>query len=627
MNASAKLAIESEVAPPSAISFWTMARGFWSGEPSRTAWFLTASVLTILLCNLAVNIGLNRWNRWFFDALERKDGPTLFNAGLALIALIALGATFAVAMVRAKMTLQVRWRQWVTERLLDRWLSDQRYYKLAISDGSATSPESRITDDVRLATEPVVDCVAGFINSILCAVTFVGILFVVGGSLEMWGVVVPGYIAIAAVLYSCVVSATTFLVGQPLSAAVDRKNEAEAQFRFGLTRIRENVESIALIRGDKDELRRARDGFGGIAQQTLDVMRNHCNLTWVLNANAFFAGTFALLLAVPKYLTGDLSLGAMMQIGSAFTAVLGALNWFAENFIVIAQWRASARRVALLDDALDSLDFDDASAGGSRLTMGTSADDCVVLDWVSLTQRDGKIVVDEAELRIAPGERVLLDGESGTGKSTLVRAVAGLWPWGAGEIKLPAGARVGFVPQRPYVPLGSLRDAIAYPEPGADLDTDEALTAIKEAGLGYMADALDVEAKLDQTLSGGERQRIAFARLLLQKPEIIVMDEATAALDADSETRLLSLLFERLPRATVLSVGHRPALEALHTRKITLHREPSGARLGRSRSKKGKRLWEGVLRRPAPTTPVKEPVAISPPDAIAQALHRLTVSQ
>jgi vitamin B12/bleomycin/antimicrobial peptide transport system ATP-binding/permease protein len=230
--------IDNEVAPPSALAFWTMARGFWSGYESKGAWILTASALTILLCNLAVNIGLNRWNRWFFDALERKDRPTLFNASMALIPLVVLGAAFAVAMVRAKMTLQVRWRGRVTERLLERWLSDQRYYKLSISDGYATSPESRITDDVRLATEPVVDCAVGLINSMWGAITFVGILFVVGGSLEIWGVVVPGYIAIAALLYSSVVSAPTFLIGKPLSAAVDRKSESEAQFRFGLTRIR-----------------------------------------------------------------------------------------------------------------------------------------------------------------------------------------------------------------------------------------------------------------------------------------------------------------------------------------------------------------------------------------------------
>ncbi|MEQ1613971.1 MAG: ABC transporter ATP-binding protein/permease [Hyphomicrobiaceae bacterium] len=579
-----------------AMRFVATARGFWSGDGKRKAWLLTVGVFAILLCNLAVNVGLNRWNRWFFDALERKDGSSLYMASLTLLALVLAGAGFAVAMAMVKGTLQLRWRQWVTSRLLERWLSEQRYYKLALSDGAATSPEARIADDVRLATEPVVDFATGFTNAVLSALTFVSILFFVGGSITIAGYTIPGYIAIAALLYAIVVSTVTFLIGRPLSAAIDQKNEAEAQFRFGLTRIRENVESIALIRGDADELRRSREGFDGIAVRVLEVIRNTCNLTWVLNANAFLAGTFALLLATPKYLGGELSLGAVMQIGSAFTAVLSALNWFTENYIAVAQWRASARRVALLDEALDDLDFDRREHGGTRLTIGESPDECIVFDYVSLLHRDGKVVVDEANIRIAPGERVLLAGESGTGKSTLVRAVAGLWPWGNGEIQLPRGATVGFVPQRPYMPLGTLREALAYPLSGADIDDETARNALEQAGLVYMADQLDEPASLDQTLSGGERQRIAFARLLLQKPEVIVMDEATAALDVESETRLLKLLFEKLPLATVLSVGHRPGLEALHTRKIVLRRETSGARIEDPPELKA-RLWRAILPR------------------------------
>lgn len=580
----------------SAVRFVAAARGYWSGPTRRQAWLLTISVFAILLCNLAVNVGLNRWNRWFFDALERKDGTSLTTACLTLAALVLAGAGFAVAMAKIKGILQLRWRQWVTTSLLERWLSEQRYYKLALSDGLATAPESRIAEDVRLATEPVVDFATGFTNAVLSALTFVGILFVVGGSITVGGVTIPGYIAIAALLYALVVSTVTFVIGRPLSAAIDQKNEAEAQFRFGLTRIRENVESIALIRGDADELRRSREGFDGIATRVLDVIRNTCNLTWVLNANAFLAGTFALLLATPKYLGGELSLGAVMQIGSAFTAVLSALNWFTENYIAVAQWRASARRVALLDEALDELDFERRTDGGTRLSITESDDDSIVLDYVSLLHRDGKVVVDEANIRVSPGERVLLAGESGTGKSTLVRAVAGLWPWGNGEIRLPRGARVGFVPQRPYMPLGTLREALAYPLAGADIDDETARIALDQAGLSYMIGDLDADANLDQTLSGGERQRIAFARLLLLKPEVIVMDEATAALDVESETRLLKLLFEKLPLATVLSVGHRPGLEALHTRKIVLRREPSGARID-DQPAITKRLWKAILPR------------------------------
>lgn len=565
-----------------AAAFISMARGYWSGASARQAWLWSAAILILLFCNLGVNLGFNRWNRYFYDALERKDGPALMWACGVFVALIVSGAAFAVATAKARLTLQLRWRQWVSENLLAKWLKDENYYKLALTDRQTTSPEARITDDVRLATEPVVDFATGFINAVLSAVAFVSVLLVVGGSITIGGWTIPGYIAIAAVLYAVAVSSATWFIGRPLTSAVDNKNEAEAQFRFGLTRIRENVESIALIKGGEDELRRARKSFGTLAERTLAVISNQCRLTWVLNANAFFAGTFALLLAIPKYLSGDLSLGSMMQIGSAFTAVLSALNWFAENYIGVAQWRASARRVAVLDEALAELDFDRRNADADRLVVLKGDDKVMLLDGVSLEQADGRVVVDDADIRIAPGERVLLAGESGTGKSTLVRAVAGLWPWGTGRILLPADATVAFVPQRPYIPLGTLRDALAYPNPGSSLDTEAAKSVLQTCGLSYMAGTLDDEASLEQSLSGGERQRIAFARLMLQKPNVIVMDEATAALDVESETSLLSRLFEALPTATVLSVGHRPALEALHSRKVVLRREATGARIEQS---------------------------------------------
>ncbi len=564
----------------SALTYLAMAAGFWKGTTARRAWLLTGGVFGVLLINLAIAYGLNLWNRWFFDALERREIGQLQTAVFVFVGLIVSGAAAAVAMVYVRMTLQLAWRTWVTDHLLSRWLTDQRYYKLAIADETATTPESRITDDVRLATDPLVEFATGFLNSLMSAVTFAGVLFFVGGSITIGGWTIPGYIAIAAIGYAVCVSTAIFLIGRPLADAIDAKNEAEAQFRFGLTRVRENVESIALIRGDEDELLKSREGFETIAKQTRRVIRNHCNLTWMLNANAFFAGTFALLLAVPKYLAGELSLGAIMQIASAFTAVLTALNWFAENFIPVAQWRASARRVAVLDTAFSALDFREPDGAKDGLVIKENGQGLVVLDNVSLHHHDGKIVVESADVRLRPGERVLLAGESGTGKSTMIRAVAGLWPWGRGVIELPEGARTSFLPQRPYIPNGTLRDAVAYPLEGAALDTDHAKAALKDAGLAYMVDKLDdTEINLEQTLSGGERQRVAFARLFLQKPDIIIMDEATAALDVESETRLLTLLFERFPQSTVLSVGHRPGLEELHTRKIVLKRERRGARL------------------------------------------------
>jgi vitamin B12/bleomycin/antimicrobial peptide transport system ATP-binding/permease protein len=593
----------------SANLFLKRSLGFWTASDASGAWFWTAGALVLIFANLAINVGINRWNKWFFDALEAKNAAVIFPLVLTIVVLVTVGAAFAVAMVRCRMTLQVKWRQWLTGELLTRWLSEQRYYRLAVTDEEQMNPEYRIADDLRMASDPVVEFAIGFINALLAAVTFVGILFWVGGSLtvtigntSLW---IPGYIAIAAVLYACAVSGLTYFIGSPLVARVAVKNEGEAQFRYELTRVRENAESIALIKGADDEKARLNETFSELVNRWLNVIRQHSHLTWLLNGNAFFSPVFPVLLATPKYLAGELTLGSVMQIAAAFTAVLTALNWFADNFIRLAEWSASAKRVDELHYALDEMD-DDVGRTAAIVVENTGAENIELTD-LSIVHRDGRVVIDDADITVAPGERVLLGGESGSGKSTLIRAIAGLWPWGEGRILLPAGAKLAFVPQRPYIPLGTLRDAIAYPVEGSLLADERAQSVLKDVGLGYLAAKLDdEEQRWDQTLSGGERQRIAFARLLIDQPNIIIMDEATAALDIDSEFRLLTLLFERLPKATIISVGHRPGLQELHSRLMTLQRRPTGGRIVQTKTRH-RDAWKRIrgaavriLRRPPP---------------------------
>lgn len=591
-------AVSDLARPSSAREFLRRSIGFWTGSGPPTAWLWTGGALLLIFANLAVMVGINRWNKWFFDALESRDASALVPLVTTIVVLVALGAAFAVAMVRCRMTLQVVWRQWLTGQLLSRWLSEQRYYRLAVTDEEQINPEYRIADDVRMATEPVVDFVIGFINALLAAVTFVGILFWVGGSLtvtvagtQLW---IPGYIAIAAVLYAGAVSGLTYFIGHPLVGRVAAKNESEAQFRYELTRVRENAESIALIKGADDERGRLNETFAEVVARWMSVVRQHSHLTWLLNSNSFFAPVFPVLLATPKYLAGELTLGSVMQLATAFTTVLAALNWFADNFIRIAEWSASAKRVDELYTAFDEMD-DDTGRTAAIVVENTSGDAIEMAD-LSIVHRDGRVVIEDADITVEPGERVLLGGESGSGKSTLIRAIAGLWPWGEGRILLPAGAKLAFVPQRPYVPLGTLRDAIAYPVEGNLLADERARAVLKDVGLGYLTGKLDgEEERWDQTLSGGERQRIAFARLLIEQPDIIIMDEATAALDIDSEFRLLTLLFERLPKATIISVGHRPGLQELHSRLLTLQRRPSGGRIVQTKTR-DRDAWKKRLR-------------------------------
>jgi len=566
----------------SAYAFIKRTVRFWRDEGRRRAWLLTLGSLALVFANLAVNIGINTWNKWFFDALEARNTTALPQLVLIIVVLVAVGAAFAVAMVRCRMMLQLAWRQWITTDILQRWFSEQRYYRLAVTDDEQINPEFRIADDVRLASEPVVEFVIGLINALLAAAAFVGILFWVGGSISLplpgGQIVVPGYIAIAAVLYAICVSGLTYLIGRPLVGKVADKNESEAQLRYELTRVRENAESIALIKGADDERKQLTETFSDLASKWGKVIAQHSHLTWILNSSAFFSPILPVLLAAPKYLAGELTLGSVMQLATAFTAVLTALNWFADNFIRLAEWSASARRVDQLYDALEEMDEEDALKTAIIVENGST--NAIELVDLSIVHKDGRVVIDGADISVQPGERVLLGGESGSGKSTLIRAIAGLWPWGEGKILLPAGAQLAFVPQRPYIPLGTLRDAIAYPVEGNLLKDDRAKAVLKDVGLGYLGAKLDDEdIRWDQTMSGGERQRIAFARLLISAPNIIIMDEATAALDVDSEFRLLSLLFERLPNATIFSVGHRPGLQEFHSRLLTLQRRATGGRI------------------------------------------------
>ena len=588
------------VAPPleTRISHWRflqMATGFWRGTEWRTAWFWTIGAIFLIMATLAVSLGMNHWNRWFFDSLEKKQSGNLVTALVAFVGLIAVGAVCAAATVKCRMTLQVTWRAWLTRQLTGKWLDQQRFYRLAITDEKGLNPEFRLADEVRLATEPVVDLSIGFINSVLSAIAFVGILFAVGGSitLPLFGhdITIPGYIAVAAFVYAATVSTLMLVLGNPLVGKVETKNEAEAQFRYELTRVRENAETIALVKGDADEKKRLSTTFERTVRSWLDVITQNARLTVVMNSSAFFAPVVPLLLATPKYLAGGMSLGEVMQVAAAFMSVLGALNWFTDNYMRLAEWSASARRVDELYVALELVSVDDKLDKAGPIVIENSTDKSIHLQNLSIVHRDGRVMIADADMNIAPGERVLLGGESGTGKSTLVRAIAGMWPWGEGRIQLPTDAKVAFVPERTYVPTGRLRDVLAYPDDGATIDDAKAQAALKSAGLGHLAERLDHVDRWEQIMSTGERQRLAVARLLLQRPTVIVMDEATAALDVDTEFRLLTLLFDELPEATVISVGQREGLQELHNRTLSLTRHHTGARITQMRSKKARPRW------------------------------------
>jgi vitamin B12/bleomycin/antimicrobial peptide transport system ATP-binding/permease protein len=562
--------------------FWRTARGFWGSAGDRKSRWLTGTILLTILFFLATSYGMNVWNRAIFDALERRDGGTVLYLSLLYFPLLVASVAVMLLQVYARMTTQRCWRAWLNSHLLDRWLKNGRYYQLNLIGGDHQNPEYRIADDVRIATESPVEFTTGVLTAILSAATFIVVLWTIGGSLTLTAagvtITIPGFLVIAAVIYAVLASGSMIFIGRRFVVASENKNQAEAEYRYVLTRLRENGESIAVLGGEEEERSTVDASLTEVLRRWRQICLQTMRTTIVSQTSSFIAPVLPIILCAPKFLTGEMTLGEVMQAASAFTIVQAAFNWLVDNYPRLADWTASARRVASLMVSLDALERAEQGSGASRIerTEGTGA--ALRLSDLSVTLDTGTAVVKDAEVDIMPGERVLVAGESGTGKSTLVRAISGLWPWGEGNVEVARGAKMFLMPQRAYVPVGTLRRAATYPEPADSKDSREIADALKRVGLGHLADRLEDEAPWDQTLSGGEKQRLAFARILLHRPDIVVLDEATSALDPDSQDKLMELLTTELNATTIVSVGHRPELEAFHTRKIVLERRRGGAR-------------------------------------------------
>lgn len=565
-------------APSRLRRFCRVAAGYWVSG-SGMAWLVTISMTAVVFASLGITYGLNLWNRHFYDALGAKDAGAALHQALVFPGLVGLYLGLCVFAMWARMTMQRTWRAWLNAHILKRWLAHSRFYKLELVGGDHKNPEHRINDDLRIATEMPVDFVSGFVTSLLSAATFIVVLWNVGGAfkLDLGGdvVVIPGALVIAAVLYALIVNGSMLAVAFRFIPLTEQKNQAEAEYRYALTRVRENAESIALLGGAAAEAERLDQGFGAVIARWRDLMGQHMRAVIVQQGSAQLCGVVPVLLCTPRYFDGSMSLGAIMQIASAFTIVQHALSWFMENYTRLADWTASARRVGALMLAIDEIES--AEAGRALRIERRRGDAALELNDVVVALDDGTPIVRGASVTIAAGEHVLIAGESGSGKSSLVRAIAGCWPWGQGSVTLASGQHMQVVPQRPYVPFGTLRDAVTYPLPAADFESATVSRALALAGLGQFASRLDHVAAWDRILSEGEKQRLAIARLLLHRPDIVALDEATSALHVQGQADLMAVITRELPQATIISVGHRPELEAYHDRKLTIARRIDGA--------------------------------------------------
>lgn len=561
--------LDGESAPPPAgfdldwgvaRSFAAFSKGFWQGGSARQAWMLTIALAACLIASTAATVVLNHWTRWFFDALERRDGAALWSATTSFFLIVAAMAAIGVGIVLARERLQVRWRAWMIDTLVGRWLERQRFYHMAADGSQPANPEYRIADDSRWATEPLVDLGIGLVIATFAAAAFISILWTVGGSLTVTvgdsRITIPAYMVLVALIYGIAASALTMWIGRPLIGFVGRKNEAEGDFRFALMRLRDNAESIALMRGEASERRILAQIYGTVVERWLLIVRRHGLLTWVTNASGPMIPVIPLLFAAPKYLRGELTLGQVTQIAAAFGQVQMAISWMVDNYARIADWYASARRVMDMVDACDSAERK-LQVTANRITVDHHARpaDALTVAGVSVAAPGGATLVASADLSLRPASTTMVVGGTSVGKSSLVRAIAGLWRRGQGRISAPDGLRIMIAPQRSYLPLGTLRDVLAYPGPPVVGEAAELTRALHAVGLAHLESRLEATARWDQLLSAGERQRLTVARALLQKPDVLILDDALTALDEATQARLVAVLRTLVPQVAILSLG------------------------------------------------------------------------
>jgi putative ATP-binding cassette transporter len=551
-------------------SFMGLSRGWWSGSTAPKAWFWTLALASMILVNVGVNVLMNGWHGWFFNALERKDGAAASMAMAAFPLIVVAAAAVGVMILKTRETLQVHWRQWLSAKLIDLWVDRRRFQRLGPSGLEPANPEYRIADDVRWATEPLVDFAIGLLSAIITVVTFVGILWSIGGSLTLGegerAVTIPAYLVLAAILYGIAVSTLMLLVGRRLPQHYARRNESEAKFRFGLMRLRDSADAIAIGNGQFSERKAIGQTYETLAKRWLAVIGERAKLTWITNGNGALVPVVPLLLAAPKYLSGDMSLGSVVQVAAAFVQVQIAFNWILENFMRIAEWLASARRVNDLAEAIDALEAMTPDMRASPKTLAGAAGVLIVHDLV-LKDRDGRKLAGPISFELRQGQSLHLGSLGPEAASAVLRALADQWSWGSGVVARDPQARIGAAAQRMRWAETQLGELLAATNPDRIQDAEQVRAVLLRVGLGDLSQRLDETANWDQILSEGERQRLAFARLHLAAPEIVLIDDALHALDEADAAALFADLRASLPAAMLVTAGGSAVLEtsASHT--------------------------------------------------------------
>jgi vitamin B12/bleomycin/antimicrobial peptide transport system ATP-binding/permease protein len=566
-------------------TIWRLSAPYFRSEDRWAGRCLLAAVIAIELALVGIDVLINHWNNRFYNALQDRDWDAFISELLYFCVLAAAFILLAVYQLYLNQWLQIRWRRWMTQQYLGHWLDTANHYRMQLLGDAADNPDQRIAEDIFLFVDRTLMIGIGLLSSVVTLVSFVFILWTLSAAapLVLFGtaIAIPGYLVWAALLYAVIGTGFTHLIGWPLVQLNFNQQRYEADFRFNLVRVRENAEQIALLEGEQAETGRLLNRFGRVVNNWHAIMTRQKRLTFFTAGYQQASVVFPYIVVSPVYFSGAMQLGGLMQTASAFNSVQNALSFFITTYRQLAEWAAVIERLAGFDIAVAKAKT--AAVTPPVIEMRARPDqDAVEIDHLAVRLPSGRTLVEADGISIRPRDHVLVTGPSGSGKSTLFRAIAGIWPFGSGRITVPTNAKVMLLPQRPYFPVARLGSAIGYPAPPDSFDAAHIAETLRAVGLSDMAERLEEDGHWNRTLSLGEQQRLGLARTLLHAPDFLFLDEATASLDEPAEAAAYRLLQERLPRTTVVSIGHRSTLAAFHRRHFRLVREGDRYRLRES---------------------------------------------
>ncbi len=553
-------------------TIWRLSIPYFRSDDRWAGRALLAAVIVIELSLVAIQVILNEWYNRFYNTLQDHNWDAFVSAILFFCVLAAVYTVLAVYQLYLNQWLQIRWRRWMTQTYLQQWLTAANHYRMQLLGDSADNPDQRIAEDLQLFVQYTLTICTGLLNSVVTLCSFIVILWTLSAHapLHLFGESfnIPGYLVWAALIYAVIGTLLTHLIGWQLIPLHFQQQRFEADFRFNLVRTRENAEQIAALGGEAAERERHLNRFGFVVANWLALMQRQKQVTFFTQSYSQASLIFPYIVVSPAYFSGAMQLGGLMQTASAFNSVQTALSYFITAYRQIAEWRAVITRLT---------GFEQAIAAGRAAAVTPPAVEIVprgnavfAVDRLDVRLPGGERIVAADHVAFPAGERVLVTGPSGSGKSTLFRAIAGIWPFGSGRVMVPQGAKVMLLPQRPYFPLATLATAVGYPAKAGTFDEGRIAEALVAVGLPELVERLGEEAHWNRMLSLGEQQRLGIARALLQAPDYLFLDEATASLDEAAEAALYRLLQERLKHTTIISIGHRSTLGAFHGRRVVL---------------------------------------------------------